>query len=104
MPAALTAAGVAVVLGELALIVACWKSRTALAGVLGAVGVALVVFAVAHGSHGQAAEYSIAVAAVTLVIGTTLYILGQVLERLLEGEPDDAPGEGPRGASRGADG
>jgi membrane-bound ClpP family serine protease len=91
MTAALTAAGLVVALGGLALIVACWKTRTVLGGVLGAAGMALAVFGVARGASGAASEYSIAIAAVTLTIGTALYIIGQALERLLGDEPDEAP-------------
>ena len=89
MTAELTAAGIVVALADLALIVACWKSRTVLGGVMGAAGLALVVLAVARVASGSASEYLIAIAAVTLVIGTTLYIIGQSLERLLDDQPDE---------------
>jgi hypothetical protein len=94
MTAELTAAGVVVAVGDLALIVACWRTRTALGGALGAAGMALAVFGVASGASGLASEYSIAIAAVTLGLGTALYIIGQVLERLLDDEPDQAPNRG----------
>jgi hypothetical protein len=94
MTAELTAAGLVVAVGDLALIVACWRSRTVLGAVLGAAGMALAVFGVARGASGSASEYSIAIAAVTLVLGTALYIIGQALERLLDDEPDQAPNRG----------
>ena len=52
---------------------------------------ALVLFTVARGASGRASEDSIAIAALTLVMGTTLYIIGQALGRLLDDEPDEAP-------------
>ena len=88
MTAELTAASLVVALADLALIAACWKSRTVLGGVLGASGVALVVLSVAGDASGPARESSIAIAALTLVIGSVLYALGQALERLLDNQHD----------------
>jgi hypothetical protein len=91
MTAELTAAGLVVAVGDLALIVACWKTRTVLGGVLGAAGMALVLFTVARGASGSRSEYSIGIAAVTLVLGTALCVIGQALEHVLDDEPDEAP-------------
>jgi membrane-bound ClpP family serine protease len=91
MTAELTAAGLVVALGDIALIVASWKTRTALGGVLGVAGMVLAVYGVARGPSGTTGEYSIAIAAFTLVIGAALYIIGQTLERLLADEPDETP-------------
>lgn len=88
MSAVLTAAGLVVSLGALALILACWRSRTVLGGLLGAASMLLVVLAIVRGASATAGTYSIAIAALTLAIGTVLYTLGQALERLLDDEHD----------------
>ena len=89
MSAALIAAALLVALGDLALVAASWKSRTVLGGVLGAVGVVLVGFAVVRGAAGGIGEHAVVIAGVTLVIGAALYTLGQALERVLEDGDDD---------------
>lgn len=66
------------------MIAACWTSRTVLGGALGATGIALVVLTLARVASGTAGSYSIAIAALALLIGTILYVLGQALERLLD--------------------
>jgi hypothetical protein len=57
--------------------------------VLGASGLVLVGFAVLRGATRGIGDYTIVIAGVTLVIGTALYALGQVLQRLLEDRGDD---------------
>ena len=89
MSGALTAAGVVVAVGDVSLIVGCWKSRTVLGGVLGACGVPLVAFAISAGSSRRASEEALLIAAIALVIGTALYALGQVFDRLLDDESED---------------
>ena len=72
MRAVLTAAGLAVALGDLWLVVSCWRSRSVLAGFPGAAGILIVLFAVVAGparSHRQAA---LLIAAITLVVGVAL--------------------------------
>ena len=67
----------------------CWRSRSVLAGFLGAAGILIVPFAVAAGparSHRQAA---LLIAAITLVVGVALFALGQSIQRMLDREPDD---------------
>jgi hypothetical protein len=92
---ALTAAGLAVAAGDLSLIVACWKRRSVLGGVLGACGIPPVALSIAAGpSHGAGVQ-ALLIAAIALVIGTALYVLGQALERLLDEEPKDAGRDGP---------
>jgi hypothetical protein len=86
---ALTAAGLVVAAGDLALIVACWKRRSVLGGVLGTCGIALVALSIASGPSGGAGERALLIAAIALVIGTALYGLGQTLERMLADGPQD---------------
>jgi hypothetical protein len=86
--AALAAAGVLVVAGDIYLCVACWKRESVLGGVLGAASAAAVLFGMAGGAGRHVAHYSLAVGAVALVIGTALYGIGHVLERLLENEAE----------------
>ena len=84
------AAGVVIALGNLLLLVICWKRRTALGGLLAAVGVALVAFAIARVPSRGARELALWAAAGTLLFGSALYALGQLFERLLDDGPDDA--------------
>jgi len=79
-----------IALGNLLLLVTCWKRRTALGGLLGAVGVALVVFAIARVPSRGGGELALWAAVGTLLFGSALYALGQLFERLLDDGPDDA--------------
>ena len=79
-----------IALGNLLLLVTCWKRRTALGGLLGAVGVALVAFAIARVPSRGADELALWAAVGTLLFGSALYALGQLFERLLDDGPDDA--------------
>jgi hypothetical protein len=92
---ALTAAGLVVVAGDLALIVACWKRRSVLGGVLGACGIPLVALSIASGPSRAAGQQSLLIAAFALVIGTALFSLGQTLERMLADGPTDDGQDGP---------
>ena len=84
------AGGVVIALGNVLLLVTCWKRRTALGGLLGAVGVALVAFAIARVPSRDAGELALWAAVGTLLFGSALYALGQLFERLLDDGPDDA--------------
>jgi len=84
----LIAAGVLIALGDVALVVTCWRDRTVLGGLLGATGIPLVVFAAASGFARNASRYALLGAGIALAIGTALYGFGRVLERLLEEEPE----------------
>jgi hypothetical protein len=88
MAGALTAAGAAVGTAALALIVICWKSRTVLGGVLGAVAVALVVLALTVKPTGGAPGAWLGVALAVLLMGVVLYILGRLVDWLLDEDPD----------------
>jgi hypothetical protein len=90
MGQAVLAASVVIALGNFLLLVICWKRRTALGGLLGAVGVALVAFAIARGPSRGAGELALWGAVGTLFFGSALYALGQLLERLLDDGTDDA--------------
>ena len=90
MGQAVVAAGVVIALGNLLLLLICWKRRTALGGLLAAVGVALVAFALARGPSRGAGELALVAAVGTLLLGSALYALGQLFERLLADGPDDA--------------
>jgi hypothetical protein len=90
LTAALTAAGVAIAAGDLWLVLICWKRRSVLGGLLGAISMAIAVFAIVSGpSHGRG-RGALAIAAIALVIATALYGLGQALQRLLDEEPEDS--------------
>jgi anaerobic C4-dicarboxylate transporter len=86
----LSAASVAIACGDLVLVVFCWRRRSVLGGLLGAVGIPLVVFAIVSAPTRGAREVLLVIAAIVLAIGIVLYCLGQVLQRLLDEEPEDA--------------
>ena len=90
MGQAVLAASVVIALGNFLLLMICWKRRTALGGLLGAVGVALVAFAIARVPSRGAGELALWGAVGTLFFGSALYALGQLFERLLDDGPDDA--------------
>jgi hypothetical protein len=85
--AALAAGAVAVAAADLWLVTICWQRRAVLGGILGAVGIPLVAFAIASGLTGSTGEAALVIALVLLIVGGALYALGQALERLLEQEP-----------------
>ena len=89
MTGARTAAAILVAAGDVWLIVACWKRRSVLGGILGACGIPLVALSVAAGPSQGASEHALLIAAIALVIGTALYGLGQALERLLDDGLED---------------
>jgi hypothetical protein len=89
MRGALTAAGLAVAVGDLWLVVICWNSRSVLAGFLGATGIPIVLLAVVAGLAENHREVVLLVAAIMLVVGIGLYGVGQSIQRLLDREPDD---------------
>ena len=86
---ALIAAGVVIAVCDLLLVVSSWRSRTALGGVLGSIGLLLVGLALAAGPKPGTRDYELVGAGVALAIGTALYVIGQVLQRLLDDDPED---------------
>ena len=89
MRAALTAAGLAIVIGDLWLVVICWKSRSVIAGFLGVTSIPIVLFAIVDGPTRDSHEAVLLIAGIMLVIGTALFGLGHLLQQLLDREPDD---------------
>jgi hypothetical protein len=79
----LVAIGLVVAVGALSLVVICWRTRTVLGGLLGAISLALVGLAIASGSAHALGRYALVGAGVALGIGAALYGIGQALERLL---------------------
>ena len=88
MLAALAAGSAVIAAGGVGLTVVCWKHRAVLAGVLGSVVVALAAFAVASGPSGSVGEGALVIAVITLVVGFGLHGVGQIVERLLNGEQE----------------
>ncbi|HEY2435571.1 MAG TPA: hypothetical protein VGH93_00210 [Solirubrobacteraceae bacterium] len=88
MKGTLIAAGASIAVGDLWLIAICWRHRAVLAGLLGAVGIPLVVFAIASGPTVDRPEGTLAIALALLIVGVGLYGLGQLLERLLDERSD----------------
>jgi hypothetical protein len=89
MTGALVAGGAAIAVGDVGLVAICWRCQAVLAGVLGAVGIPLVVFAMVSGPTADPDEGALMIALAVLIIGVALYVLGQALERLLEERPDE---------------
>ena len=89
LSAALTAVGVAIAAGDLWLVLICWRRRSVLGGLLGAISTAIAVFAIVSGPSHARGKDALAIAAIALVIATALYGLGQALQRLLDEEPED---------------
>jgi hypothetical protein len=81
------AIGLAIAVADTSLVVICWKTRTVLGGLLGAISISLVVLAIASGPARGEADYPLVGAGVALVIGTALYGIGHTLQRLLDDEP-----------------
>ena len=71
------------------LVVVCWRTRTALGALLGAIAIALAAFAAASGPRGSYGEAALIVALVVVIVGVVLYRLGQAFERLLDDGPED---------------
>jgi hypothetical protein len=86
--ATLIAASGLIALGDIALVVICWRSRTVLGGLLGVAGIPLVVFAAVPGFGRGESKDALLGAGIALAIGAALYGLGHVLERLLDEEPE----------------
>jgi len=74
-----TGGGLAVAGADIGLGVICWRSRTVLGGLMAAVSIGLVAFALAFGP----ADGAVAIAFMFLAVGTVLYGIGQLLERVL---------------------
>jgi hypothetical protein len=87
---ALAAGGVAVAAGDVVLLAISWRSRTVLGGLLGAVGLPIVGFALVSGPSSESVA-ALVIALVLLVVGSALYGLGQALERLVDTDPEDEP-------------
>ena len=78
----LTAAGLSVAIGDLWLVVFCWMRRSVLAGLLGAVGIPVVLFAISTVRPATPDEAVLLIAGIMLVIATALYGLGHWLQQL----------------------
>jgi hypothetical protein len=89
MEAALTAGGVLIAIGDVALVAICWRDKSVLGGVLGLVGIPLVLFSRLGAATRASSEQALVIAAGALVLGAALVALGRALERLLDTEPED---------------
>jgi hypothetical protein len=85
----LIAIGLVIAAGALALVAVCWRTRTALGGLLGAISVALVGLAIASGSAHPLGRYALLGAGAALVIGAALFGIGHAVQRLLDSEPSE---------------
>jgi hypothetical protein len=84
LSAVLLAAAIAVGAGDLLLLLACWRTRTVLGGVLGLVGLGLAAWAIGAGPTRDAGKLALVGALAALVVGSCLFAAGKALTRLLE--------------------
>ena len=89
MDAALTAGGVLIALGDVALVAISWRDKSVLGGMLGLVGIPLALFSRLDAGTRASSEQALVIAAGALVLGAALVALGRALERLLDTEPED---------------
>ena len=87
---ALLAIAVAITAADIALVVICWKTRTVLGGLLGAISLGLVALAIVSGPARGRSDPPLAGAGVALGIGAALYGIGHALQRLLDDEPSES--------------
>ena len=67
----------------------CFQRRTAGAGVLGASGIPLAMFAIGPSPTADPGEATLAIALALLVLGVARYVLGEAVGRLPEERPED---------------
>ena len=84
----LAASAAAIAAGDVVLLTISWRSRTVLGGLLGAVGIPIVGFALVSVPSDDSVA-ALVVALVLLVVGFALYGLGRAFERLLDTDPED---------------
>jgi hypothetical protein len=89
MSSALAAGGAAIAVGDVWLLAVCWRRLAVLGVVLGAAGVSLVAVALASGLTSSIGNAGLVIVLITLAIGTGLYQLSCVLERLLDEKPEE---------------
>jgi hypothetical protein len=61
-----------------------------LGGLLAAISIALVILAIAAGRGRAIGGYGLLGAGIALLIGSALYGIGRVIQRLLDNEPADS--------------
>jgi hypothetical protein len=82
--------GLTIAVADISLVVICWKTRTVLGVLLGAISISLVALAIASGpAHGKS-DYPLVGAGVALVMGVALYGIGHTVQRLLDDEPRES--------------
>jgi hypothetical protein len=84
------AIGIAIAVGDVALVVICWKTRTVLGGLLGPISISLVVLAIVSGPARGESDYPLVGAGLALAIGMALYGIGHTVQRLLDDEPGES--------------
>jgi hypothetical protein len=89
MSTAFWLADCAIAIGALWLTAICIRRLVVLGGVTGVAALALVAFATSRGVTGDAARGALGFALVFLILGTALFGLGGVLQRLLD-DPSDS--------------
>src|SRR5271165_1589882 len=88
---AVLAAAVLLGMANLGLVAACWRRTSTLPLLGGVVGVVSAVAAGATVAGGRDATDELAGSLAAAIIGTVLLVIGQIVQRLLDAEPDDGP-------------
>jgi hypothetical protein len=85
----LTVAAVTIAAGDVWLGVISWRRRSVLAGLLGVVGIPVIALSVVGDPARTRQLGTLVVAAIMLTLGVALYGIGQLVQRLLDSEPED---------------
>jgi len=85
------AAAVLLGLANMGLVAACWRRRSPLPLIDGIVGVVAAVAAGAAVASGRDAIDELAGSLAATIIGTVLLVTGQLVQRLLDAEPEEGP-------------
>jgi len=85
------AAAVLLGVANVGLVAACWRQRSVVAPLAGMVGVLAAVAAGASVPAGRKATDELAGSLAAAIIGAVLLVIGQVVQRLLDAEPDEGP-------------
>jgi hypothetical protein len=93
----LSLAAAAIAAGDGWLVARCWKTRSALGGVLAVAVIPALAFAIVSGSRASEGHLALLGALLALLIGTAIYRLGRTLERLLDDDPGAPLGRRPGG-------
>jgi ABC-type thiamin/hydroxymethylpyrimidine transport system permease subunit len=85
------AAAAALIAAELGLATISWRRQSVLGAVAALIGISAAAAALALGTSGGAATDALGGSLFALIVGTGVFVLGQLLERALDEEPGGGP-------------